>query len=414
MRESVLGSPPDRARIGWWLFVLLLGAVATYIAYSFVGMIALGVFGYYATRPINRRVERVVDSEGAAAWMTVLLVLLPLVGILFYAGSRLFTQVRAALGESGDFLAVGDGLGVLPAGVGSELNALLSQPRQLLTDPEAVAQTALEIGVGAAAALFGALLLVGLALTLSYFLLENDHELEDGLRQLFGGRDTTAYAYAAAVDEDLESVFFGNFLFLVVMAVVATLTYWATNLVAPEGLGVPMIFVLGFLTGVTSLVPVVVGKIVYLPVVGLLAVQAVGGEETQLGFVAAVLVAYFLVLDVLPQTFLQPYITGRRLDVVVMMFAYLLGPVLFGWYGFFLLPILFVLMLEAVRIVLPELVHGEAVTPAVEMGDSVGTTPRTDVDAVPDESVASDDGTTTGDGDASRDAAGDGPSECNE
>lgn len=373
----------DRARIGWWLFVLALAVVAGFIAYSFVGMIVLGVFGYYATRPINRRVEAVVDSEGLAAWITVMIVLAPLVAILFYAGFRLFSQIREVLGGSAGLLSLEDGLRILPVAEGSSLIAVLENPSQLLTNPEETVQTVLQTGMEAASAIFGALLLVGLALTLSYFLLENDHELEDGLRQLFGGRDTTAYAYAAAVDEDLESVFFGNFLFVVVMAVVSTLAYWATNLFTPEGLTVPMVFVLGFLTGVTSLIPVVVGKIIYLPVVGLLALQAVGRGENQLGFVVAVLVVYFLALDVLPQTFLQPYITGRQLDMIVMMFAYLLGPVLFGWYGFFLLPILFVLMLETLRIVLPSLVHGETVTPAVEMGDSVGTTPRSEVDGVP-------------------------------
>jgi len=63
-----------------------------------------------------------------------------------------------------------------------------------------------------------------------------------------------------------------------------------------------------------------------------------------------------------------------------MMFAYPLGPVLFGWYGFFLLPILFILMLEVVRIVLPSLIHGEDVTPTVEMGDDVGTNPQSELD----------------------------------
>ena len=28
-----------------------------------------------------------------------------------------------------------------------------------------------------------------------------------------------------------------------------------------------------------------------------------------------------------------------------MMFGYILGPILFGWYGFFLLPILFIVTL---------------------------------------------------------------------
>lgn len=53
-------------------------------------MIVLGVFGYYATRPINRRVETVVDFEGLAARVTVPLVLVPLVALLFHAGFQLF------------------------------------------------------------------------------------------------------------------------------------------------------------------------------------------------------------------------------------------------------------------------------------------------------------------------------------
>jgi hypothetical protein len=137
-----------------------------------------------------------------------------------------------------------------------------------------------------------------------------------------------------------------------------------------------MVFVLGVLTGAASLIPIAVGKIVYLPVVAYLGAQAVDSGGASLAFVGVVLVVYFLVLDILPQTFLQPYITGRQLDVVVLLFAYLLGPILFGWYGFFLLPILFVLMLEAIRIVLPELLHGEPLTPTVSIGESVGSNPQ--------------------------------------
>jgi hypothetical protein len=142
-------------------------------------------------------------------------------------------------------------------------------------------------------AVFGTLLLLALAVTLTFFLLKNDDTLADGLRELFGGSDTTAYAYAATVDRDLESVFFGNFLFVVAMAVIATAVYWGTNLLAPAGLRVPMIFVL---------------------------------------------------------------------------------------------------MLDAVRIVLPELVHGEPVRPGLEMGESVGTDPE----EVRDEAADGDGGGSAG------------------
>jgi len=36
----------------WWLYIAVLGGVALFVAYSFVGMLVLGLFGYYATRPI--------------------------------------------------------------------------------------------------------------------------------------------------------------------------------------------------------------------------------------------------------------------------------------------------------------------------------------------------------------------------
>jgi hypothetical protein len=56
-----------------------------------------------------------------------------------------------------------------------------------------------------------------------------------------------------------------------------------------------------------------------------------------------------------------------------VLFAYILGPVVFGWYGLFLGPLLLVLVVHLARIVLPELVRGESPTP-----DAVG------VDPIPD------------------------------
>jgi hypothetical protein len=57
---------------------------------------------------------------------------------------------------------------------------------------------------------------------------------------------------------------------------------------------------------------------------------------------------------------------------MALLFAYILGPILFGWYGFFLLPIVFVLMLEMVRILLPELFHGEPIVPEPGLAEENG------------------------------------------
>lgn len=376
----------ERPRLGWWLYLAVLAVAATYITYSFVGMVVLGVFGYYATRPIHRHLVKRIDSRGITAGLTIILVLLPIIVLLVYAGFQAFHQIQLLLRDAAGFTLPWKyfNLGALSNTQRQTLVSTLQNPSHLVSNPRQTVQTLLQAGAQILSAVVNALLVLVLALTLSYFLLKNDDALSAGLRDLFGGRETTAYAYAAVVDDDLESVFFGNLLFVVAMAVIAAVAYWVTNLLAPQGLHVPMVLVLAFFTGVASLIPIVVGKIVYLPVVAYLGIQAVRAGGGSLLFVGAVLVAYFLVLDILPQTILQPYITSRQLNMVMLMFAYILGPVLFGWYGFFLLPIVFIAMFEAVRIVLPELVHGEALTPTVSIGESAGPDPQSLQDTPPD------------------------------
>ena len=397
----------DRSRLGWWAFVLALAAGAAYIVYSFVGMIALGVFGYYATRPIYREVQPLIDSDAITAMVTVTVVLLPIVLLILYTAFRLYQRFEQYLGGASEGPLVAKYLGAITPAQRQALLSVISNPRQLLRNPGGALQTVLNTGVTVLLAVFGALVLLALAVTLAYFLLENDDALAEALVELFGGRDTTAYAYALAVDDDLESIFFGNFLFVIVMSVVAAIAYWGTNYFAPQGLSVPMVFALSFLTGIASLIPIVVGKVVYLPVTAYLGLQATRTGGSQLVFVGGALVAYFLLLDILPQTFLQPYITGHNIDVVMMIFAYLLGPILFGWYGVFLMPIIFILILETIRIVLPKLVHGKPLDPGVELGDSVGSVPpipremaddedaeeldRKDLDARRDDTTSGDD-----------------------
>ena len=367
-----------RVRLGWWIYVLALAGATLFLAYSFVGILVLGVFGYYATRPISDRLDRFFDSDRIAAGLTVLVVLLPILLLILLAGLQVFHQAQQAFGGTAvsGLLARITGFDVIPVEQRTRLLSLLRNPLSAGDALQGPIRSLLQQGLDALQAILGAIVLLALSVTLSYALLARDGAIADALVELFGGRDTTAYAYALAVDDDLESVFFGNLLFVVVMAVIATVTYAATNAVAPSGLRVPMVLVLGFLTGVASIIPLVVGKVVYLPVVALLALQAMRSGGTRLAFVGGVLVVYFLVLDILPQSVVQPYVSGRKFDALLLLFAYILGPILFGWYGFFLLPIVFVLVFEAIRIVLPELIHGEPLSPEPGLGEDAGVDPR--------------------------------------
>jgi len=364
---------PTRGGVFWWIYVSVLAGAVLFIAHSFVGLFVLGLFGYYAVRPISNRFETVIESKRVSAGLTALTVLAPVLVLTLYAGIRVFQQVQRQF----------DG-NVIPAlvsrfagfDVESGAPASLRDPPSIAELVDLLSESAVKQALAALDAVFGTVLLVSLAVTLSYALLVYDEAISDAFAKLVDGRDETVYSYALAVDTDLESIFFGNFLFVLVMSFVATATYAGTNLVAPAGLQIPMVFTLGILTGLTSLIPIVVSKVIYIPVVAYLALTTAQDGSGQFLFVGGLLVVYVFVLDLIPQSLIQPYISGRQLNPMMLLFAYILGPILFGWYGFFLMPIVFVLILETVRIVLPELLHGDPIKPEPEIAEETGASPE--------------------------------------
>jgi len=364
----------SRNSVFWWIYVSVLAAAALFIAHAFVGVLALGLFGYYAIRPIANRFGMVIESKRIAAGLTALTVLVPVLVLTIYAVIRMFQQIQQQVDENVFSIVVSY---IFDIDLGENgLISLLRNPPSLYQLIDQLSGSAVQQGLEALNILFGTVLLLALAVTLSYALLVYDEAISDAFAELVGGRDETVYSYALAVDTDLESIFFGNLLFVIVMSFMAIATYAITNLVAPAGMQIPMVFTLGILTGITSLIPIVVSKVVYIPVVAYLAVTATDGGNGQFVFVGSVLVVYFLVLDIIPQSLIQPYISGRQLNPMILLFAYILGPILFGWYGFFLMPIVFVLMLEAARIILPELLHGDPIEPEPGLAEETGASPE--------------------------------------
>jgi predicted PurR-regulated permease PerM len=101
-------------------------------------------------------------------------------------------------------------------------------------------------------------------------------------------------------------------------------------------------------------------KIVYLPVGAILAVAAVtSGQASAFGFVILFLVLAFVVVDTIPDFLIRPYVSGNRTHIGLLMFAYILGPIAFGFYGIFLAPILLVLITQFVRTIAPYVLSGK-------------------------------------------------------
>ncbi|MFC4359026.1 AI-2E family transporter [Halobium salinum] len=355
----------DRSRLAWWLGGALLFLALVFVVYSFVGTFVFGVFIYYATRPVYRRIRRRVGSPSLAAAVSIFALVLPALGLVAYA-LAIVSQELLRIGQNTPF-------DPSDYGVDPELLDAIADPATLfqsgLVDYLSFGSVSAVIAqLGAAA---GTLAVLGIALVhlfvmlaLAFYLLRDDHTLSRWFLGRFGDAGGVVESYARAVDRDFNSIFFGNILNAALTGTIGVIAYSLLNVFAPEGVSVPAPALVGLLAGVASLIPVVGMKLVYVPVALYMAgVALVGPGSGAIWFVVAFALLSFVVVDTIPDLVLRPYVSGRSLHVGAVMIAYTFGPLLFGWYGIFLMPMLLVLFVHFAQIVLPELMAGERIQP---------------------------------------------------
>jgi len=366
----------EGSETGWWLLTVVLGVTVALVLWQFLGALVLGVFVYYATRPVYERMAGRIGVPSLAAFAALFLIALPVIVLIAYTVLVAVAEVRTLTGTElalfGNLLQPFVDLPSLPRDPQQLVTVVVSDPGQFQSfwRPEAFQQ-----GLGVVAAyvdaFVSALLNAFIALTVAFYLLRDDHRLAAWFRAAVTDADPAFDEYARVVDQDLQTIYFGNILNAFVVAVVAGISYNALDLLAPAGISIPTPTLLGLLTGAASLIPVVGMKLVYVPVgVYLLGVALV--VDSRLAWVPiAFLVVSLVVVDGLTEVLLRPYISGRNLHVGLVLFAYILGPLFFGWYGLFLGPLLLVLVVHLARIVVPDLVRGGAVTPGAVGGDPI-------------------------------------------
>ena len=378
----------DRSRLAWWALGLGLVGALGFVVYSFVGTFVFGVFIYYATRPIHRRLKRRLRPASLAAAVSLFALALPALLLMLYALAVGLQQIRP-------YLDAGDG-GTTVAALQPYLNATGT-----VSGPDELFRSVRESGGGAllsqetVGAVFSSLGQIGdsisfvgigaihlfVMLALAFYLLRDDHKLARWVRGRFGDENGVLEAYLRAVDRDFNNIFFGNILNAVLTGTIGVIAYSLLNTVAPPGTAIPAAALVGLLAGVASLIPVVGMKLVYFPVAAYMGLVAVlGGQQEALWFVAVFAGVSFVIVDTIPDLVLRPYVSGRSLHVGAVMIAYTFGPLLFGWYGIFLAPMLLVLIVHFARIVLPELITGTPIQPyAVDPTHMVeGTDPTPD------------------------------------
>ncbi|MFB6126032.1 MAG: AI-2E family transporter [Halolamina sp.] len=372
---------PDRGRFGWWAAGLAVGAAVAFVLYSFVGTFVFGLFAYYATRPVYRRVRRRFRRPSVAAAVSLVVLTVPALSLVTYAVLVALQRLTRAV----------EGFNPAAVGVDPALLTVVRNPQAVTgvdwfryADPAALrsALDSLSSVVDTVAFLGVGLVHLFVILALAFYLLKDGHRLSRWALRQFGDDAGVAREFATSVDRDLRNVFFGNILNAVLAGAIGVFVYSVLNVAAPAGTRIPAPVLLGLVAGVASLIPVVGMKLVYVPVALSMGVEVAvsGPTPTSVGFVIAFFGASLVVVDTIPDLLLRPYVSGRSVHVGAVMLAYTLGPLLFGWYGIFLLPTLLVVAVQFGRVVLPRLVDTEtirpyAVDPGVLTGDAAGVDP---------------------------------------
>lgn len=363
----------SRFREAMWVLALALGAILAYVVYSFIGPFVLGVFIYYITRPIHRRINHRIPTASLAAAVSLLAIALPLILLLGYTVYVGIIQL-AAFAQTQNLTALSTMLEPIIENLGGSQMETGNTPQQTLAsvvqNPQQfanggttdTAQRVLISTAGYLSFLGNAIIQLFIVLALAFYLLRDDHHLSQWFTREFATEGTAAHAYFVTVDRDLKTVFFGNILNAFAVAILGAISYGVLNVFAPTAVAIPSPILVGLLVGVGSLVPVVGMKIVYVPVALLLIIEAVVAGLAGLWFPAAFLAVSLLIVDTIPDFLLRPYVSGREMHTGTVMIAYIIGPLLFGWYGLFLGPLLLVAMVHFARIILPELARGEPIT----------------------------------------------------
>ena len=376
--------PDDRSRVAWWLLALALAGVVAFVVGTFIGTFVFGLFLYYATRPIYARLRRRVRPPSLAAGLSLFALALPAILLLTYALGIALQEV-SRLAEAYDLAAIEVLLRPY-----LNVSTLPVSPDELVTGDGLDAVLAAVRSANAYVVFLGTgALHLFVMIAIAFYLLRDDHKLARWGGRRFGDESGVLEAYVRAVDRSFHQVFFGNLLNAVLTGTIGAIVYSLLDLFPPGSMpgGVPYPTLLGLLAGAASLIPIVGMKLVYFPAGAYLLVAAfLAGGPPALWYPIAFFVLSFVVVDTIPDLVLRPYVSGRNLHVGMLMLAYIFGPLLFGWYGIFLGPMLLVLVVQFVRLVLPELVAGvpiqpAAVDPSNVMGGPAEPTPTPSEDA---------------------------------
>jgi predicted PurR-regulated permease PerM len=188
----------------------------------------------------------------------------------------------------------------------------------------------------------GFLLQVFLALFLTAYVLYLEEDLIEYLR---GIKNPRVWDFILFMDEGLKHLVYSMLLSSLVSGVLATMIYVL--------FGVPGSFILGVVTGIVDLIPIIGPWLVYFS----LTLYFIAEGKILLSLVFLVVSIVFI--SAIPELILRPFLVGRaeHINYGILLAAFVAGGLAFGPVGIILGPIIIIALIGSVRIFLFEEVN---------------------------------------------------------
>ncbi|MCU4751975.1 AI-2E family transporter [Halobacteria archaeon AArc-curdl1] len=347
----------DQRRLAIGAIVAALFAIVAYVAISFVAVIVFAVFLYYAVRPIYRTLERFDLPRRVRALLALVLFGIPFLVLLAYTIGIIALETQA-------FIETYDVQDQVLEQALEEFDLTGIDLDELTTVvSEAVSQASLGLlfvsMTGAISVIGATVVQLLIVVVLTYYMLIDGPRFVGWLLENYD-ESGVLKTYVDAVDPELSMTLFGNIVNVFITAIVGVITFYTYNAFAPAAVAVPFPALLGALAGLGSLIPVVGIKLVYVPLTVLLAVNAwLTGDLSLLIPVGVLFAVSGVVVDFIPDFFIRAHISGEQTHTGLLLVAYIVGPIVFGFYGLFLAPILLILVINAVFVFVPYVITGE-------------------------------------------------------
>lgn len=343
----------------WSVVTLVFFGIVAYSITAFLSSFTLAIFFYYSTRPLYRYLSKYkyLQNNTWRSLTTISIGVIPLVLLLGYTVTVILTESRNLIVRY-DFTVLNN---ILPTVFTQEFITVVQQPLILIEnanglDPELLQQIGEWSGVMVG---FLSEVLISLSLTLFivFYLLRDDHKASNWVHNQMSTITPMWTHLWEQIDSDLHIVFYGNILNMFFTGFVSILLFVGYNVIAPESIQIGYPFLLGALSGLASLLPVIGTKLTYIPLTTYLGVLSyLESDYTLLVIVGLLLAVSFVLIDFIPDMIIRPYLSGQNIHPGIILFGYISGATIIGWYGFFLAPIIIVVIYNFIKIIFPRLI----------------------------------------------------------